>query len=160
MSQPPGEGSSFRFCGREWEADFHDPAKIFWLLLELKQRLEDLQSVLKEGKKPPLPSPPRVLWEVGDGRGRVQRGKHILCDSPLNLLCLCRAVKWSDALTSKLQARGKWERLERDVRSGHRIPGGTESTSVRDEGGGELLYTSLLMNFLPPPSNQRWLVFG
>lgn len=87
------------------EAHLHDPAKIFWLLLGLKQRLEDVQSVLSEGEKPPLPSLPCLLWEVRDGRERVQRDKHILSHSPLNLPCLCRAIKWSDALISKLQAR-------------------------------------------------------
>lgn len=82
--------------------------------------------------------------------GWWQRGKHILSDSLLNLPCLCRAIKWSGALISYLQARRRWERLERNVRSGHRIPRGTESTLVRAEGGGEPLCTSLLMIFFPP----------
>lgn len=47
--------------------------------------------------------------------------------------------------------------MERDVRSGHRIPQGTESTLVRAAGAGEPLHISLLMIFfLPHQKREGW----
>jgi len=147
-----GRGLVIQVQGRNREADFHDAVKTFWLLFKLKSRLKDLQSLFNEVEKPPFPdSSSRIPWETWVWRWMIAywgwRGENTSSSlTPCWIYCVSAGVSnGQKALVSKLQAKGRWEKLERDVSSCHEhreatgLPEGLTAALVRAEVGGEPL---------------------